>query len=209
MICREAPELGAYVLGALDPEGRRRVGEHAAGCAECAAELAGFRRLPALLDRVPAEDLEPVLVTPSPELFDRVAAAVQVRPAPARPVRRLLLAAAAAVVVLAAGAGITVWLQNDQGRTWTASAGGIQLAVTASEARDGSALDVTVAGLEVGQDCRLVVLDREGDRHPAGEWTVKYAGAASWRGWTAVAPSSLSEIVLLGDDGRELVRVRV
>jgi hypothetical protein len=30
----------------------------------------------------------------------------------------------------------------------------------------------------------------------------------SWRGWTTVASSSPSEIVLLAEDGRELVRVQ-
>ena len=73
---------------------------------------------------------------------------------------------------------------------------------------DRPALDVTVAGLAYGQECELVVVDREGDRHPAGEWTATYSGEATWEGWSAVAPSSLAEIVLLDDAGRELVRVR-
>jgi hypothetical protein len=102
---------------------------------------------------------------------------------------------------------VALWLQDDDGGTWTASSNGLQLTVSASEAREGSALDVTVAGLPAGQDCELVVVDREGDRHPAGEWSATYEGEASWRGWTAVAPSSLAEIVLLAEDGRELARI--
>jgi anti-sigma factor RsiW len=206
--CPEAPELGSYVVGALSPDERRRVEQHVAGCASCAAELAELERLPALLDRVRPEDLDPVPVTPSPELFDRVAAAVQLRPARGRGRPRLWLAAAAVAVVLGAGAGAAAWWPDD-GRTWTASTGQLRLTVTASEARDGSALDITVAGLRVGQECALVVVDREGNRHPAGEWTATRTGESSWRGWTAVAPSSLSEIVLVGDDGRALVRVDV
>ena len=68
--------LGAYVLDALDPEERHRVEEHIAACPACAAELAEFRSLPALLDRVRPEDLEPVSVAPSPDLFARTAAAI-------------------------------------------------------------------------------------------------------------------------------------
>ena len=71
-------DLGAYVLGALSPEERRRFEEHLDGCALCAAELAEFADIPALLDRVRPEDLQPVAVTPSPELFDRVSAAARV-----------------------------------------------------------------------------------------------------------------------------------
>jgi hypothetical protein len=195
-----------YVLGALPPDERARFAEHLAACPECAAELAELETLPALLGRVRPEDLEPVRVTPSPGLFDRVAAAAQVRPA--HRTRRLVLAAAAVVVLGAgAGAGAALLAQDDEGGTWTASSGGLQLTVSASEARDGSALDVTVAGLPAGQDCELVVVDREGDRHAAGEWSATYAGEASWRGWTTVEPSSLSEILLLGEDGQELARI--
>ena len=206
MTCPETPELGVYVLGALPADERARFEEHLARCPACAAELAELEALPALLGRVRPEDLEPVRVTPSPELFDRVAAAAQVRPA--HRTRRLVLAAAAVVVLGGgAGAGAAVWWPDDEGGTWTASSGGLQLTVSASEARDGSALDVTVAGLPAGQDCELVVVDREGDRHAAGEWSATYAGEASWRGWTTVEPASLAEILLLAEDGRELARI--
>lgn len=207
MTCPQAPELGVYVLDALSPDERARFEEHLARCPECAAELAELETLPALLGRVRPEDLEPVRVTPSPGLYDRVAAAARVRPA--HRTRRLVLAAAAVVVLGgAAGAGAAVWSQDDDGGgTWTASSGGLQLTVSASEARDGSALDVTVVGLPAGQDCELVVVDREGDRHAAGEWSATYSGEASWSGWTTVEPSSLAEIVLLGEDGRELARI--
>ncbi|MFD2092710.1 zf-HC2 domain-containing protein [Blastococcus deserti] len=209
MTCSRTPELGGYVLGALSPDERRRVEQHVAGCRTCATELAELRPLPPLLDRVHPEDLASVRVTPSPELFDRVAAAVRRRPERRTTRTRVWLAAAAVAVVLGAGAGGAVWALRDEDRTWTASSGRFQLTVTASAAGKGSALDITVAGLAVGQVCALVVVDREGDRHPAGEWTASRPGEASWRGWTEVAPSSLSEILLLGDDGRPLVRVDV
>ena len=72
----EVTGLGAYVLGALEPGERRRVEEHVDGCPFCTAELVEFRALPALLDRVTPEDLHPVSVTPSPELFARMLSAV-------------------------------------------------------------------------------------------------------------------------------------
>jgi anti-sigma factor RsiW len=56
--------LGAYVLGALEPDERQQVEEHLRACPGCAAELEGFRSLPGLLDRVRPEDLLPVSVAP-------------------------------------------------------------------------------------------------------------------------------------------------
>jgi hypothetical protein len=51
------------------------------------------------------------------------------------------------------------------------------------------------------------LVDRWGDWHDAGNWPIRRLGPASWRGWTAVAPSSLSQILLLDDEGQELVRL--
>jgi anti-sigma factor RsiW len=198
-------ELGAYVLGALEPPERRQVEGHLARCPVCAAELAELEGLPALLDRVPREDLEPVAVAPSPELFERVAAAADLRPA--RRPRRLLLVAAALVAMLGLGAGVTWWLSGDDARTRSAVAGPVQATVTATAARDGSALDVTVAGLDAGEICTMVAVDDDGERHPAGEWPASEAGDGRWVGWASVDPGSLDEVVLLGDGGRELVRV--
>jgi anti-sigma factor RsiW len=203
--CPVTTELGAYVLGALEPPERRQVEEHLAGCPACAAELAELAALPALLDRVPREDLDPVAVTPSPELFERVVAAADLRPA--RRPRRLLLAAAALVAVLGLGAGVTWWLSGDGPRTRSAVAGPVQATVTASAEGDGSALDVTVAGLGAGEICTIVAVDDDGDRHAAGEWPASEDGDGRWVGWASVDLGSLDEVVLLGDGGRELVRL--
>ena len=76
MTCPDvATDLGAYVLGALEPGERRRIEEHLQRCPSCSAELAEFAGLPELLDRVDPADLTPAAVAPSPELFARMSAA--------------------------------------------------------------------------------------------------------------------------------------
>jgi anti-sigma factor RsiW len=205
MTCPVTTELGAYVLGALEPAERHHVEGHLADCPACAAELAELQPLPALLDRVPRADLEPVVVTPSPEFYDRVVAAADLHPARRR--GRLLLVAAALVAVLGLGAGVTWWLTGDDTRTSSAVAGPVQATLTASPARDGSALDITVAGLRSGELCSMVAVDDDGGWHDAGQWRTSEAGDGRWVGWSAVEPSSLDEVVLLGDGGRELVRL--
>ena len=66
-------ELGAYVLGALEPEERDAVAAHLAACPSCAAEHARLAGLPALLR--PAEGLEIPAAPPAVEerVLDRIA----------------------------------------------------------------------------------------------------------------------------------------
>jgi anti-sigma factor RsiW len=200
--CPVVPDVGAYVLGALDPAERQRVEEHLASCPACAAELAELEGLPALLDRVPAGDLRPVAVTPSPELFDRVTAAT-------RPARlRWLLTAAAVLAVLGLGIGLTVAATGGDGpRTWTATAGAVDVTLTATAEGDGTALDVTVGGMRPGETCRLVAVDEDGTRHPAGQWPTTADGGGRWVGWAPVPPPELDAVLVFGDGEREVARL--
>ncbi|WP_324275453.1 hypothetical protein [Blastococcus brunescens] len=87
----------------------------------------------------------------------------------------------AAVAALGLGAGVTSWLTGDDGLTRSATAGPVQASVTASADGEGSALDVTVAGLRPGKTCTLVAVDDDGVRHPAGSGRRRPTGAAA--GW--------------------------
>ncbi|SFL77137.1 anti-sigma factor family protein [Geodermatophilus ruber] len=204
MRCPQVTDLGGYVLDGLEPDGRRRVEEHLRGCAACRQELAELSGLPRLLALVDPADLRSAPVAPSPDLFDRVAAAT------GPPPRRARLLPAAAAVVLAVGgaaAGVAVWPEGSEATTVTASSGPVELTVTLSGRGDGTELDVDVAGLAEGAECRLVVVDASGRRHPAGEWAVDAAGGGTWTGWTAVDPGAVSDVLLLGGEGQELLRI--
>jgi anti-sigma factor RsiW len=48
-------ELGAYLLGAIEPGQRAVVDHHLVTCPACRAELSGLAGLPSLLRRVPAD----------------------------------------------------------------------------------------------------------------------------------------------------------
>jgi hypothetical protein len=105
------PDLGAYVLGALEPEEEAAVREHLASCAECAAEHAELARLPRLLALAgPAAEAGP----PAPALEERVLDAIaSERPRRSLRRRRLLRArvlgpAAAALAAVAVALVIAV-----------------------------------------------------------------------------------------------------
>jgi hypothetical protein len=225
--------LGAYVLGALDESERQQVDAHVQECPECARELAGLQPLPPLLHRVRLEDVEIAPVAPSPDLFERVAAAAAAesrsargsasaresalareaaadavgRAAPSAHRTRRWLLAAAAVVVLGGGLGGAAWVAGSPEPSHSAVTGSVHMTVTADADPAGTTLDVTVAGVSAGENCRLVVVDSKGNRHQAGAWTASYAGTASFRGWTAVDRSDVTDVVLLGTNGQQLVRV--
>jgi predicted anti-sigma-YlaC factor YlaD len=197
-----ATDLGAYVLGALEPADRRRVEEHLERCPSCAAELAELAGLPAFLDRVDPADLTPAAVAPSPELFARMSAAAT----PPRRVRIRALVLVAAAVLAVLGLGVTVWVTGSPDQTVTASAGAVRAEVTVSPVENGSALHVTVAGMHPHETCRLVAVERDGTRHAAGQWPASAAGDGTWRSWTDVDRAHLAAVILVGDGDRELVR---
>ncbi|MDQ1660939.1 MAG: hypothetical protein QOJ68_919 [Blastococcus sp.] len=203
--------VGAYALGALEPAERADVERHLGECPSCAAEAAEFAALPPLLDLVPAEDLDADPIEPSPGLFERVAAAAaaETRSAHRKSTRSRLLIAAVAAAVLAIGGSTVWWVSSPSETAHSAAAGAVHLTVTADPSSDGTGLDVAVAGVAPGENCRLVVVDRDGVRHQAGSWTASYAGRATFRGWTAVSRSDVREVLLIGTDGTDLVRVRL
>lgn len=204
--------LGAYALGTLEPHDQQSVEAHLASCPVCLSEVDELGSVVPALASLGSEDLAPP--SPSPQLFDRIAAAVgaaQAHPARvARHPRRLLLAVAASVAVLVGGGaaiGLAVSSSTPATTTASASAGPVHLAVTASDANPGTRLVLAVRGLPQNERCHLVALADDGTRHDAGTWTASYDGHATVTESTDVARSQLHRLTLYGPDGRQLVAV--
>lgn len=107
------PDLGGYVLDALEPAEAEAVRVHLAACVHCAAEHARLADLPALLGLADATGGEPVTPPPALEerLLDTVARQRRAAPRPrgarsrrlrGRPARLAALAAAVTAIALAA-----------------------------------------------------------------------------------------------------------
>lgn len=215
MTCQQATQsLGAYVLGSLEPAERRGVDAHLLDCPDCAAELAGLEQLPQLLGRLSLVevDVEAPVVTPSDDLFERVAAAARVEIPRQRFARRhrWLAAVAAVVIVLTAcvGIGLKVTSHHDAA-TFAAASGTTHMSVTVRGRASGTDLTVSVDGLPVNEQCTLVAVSRAGVWEPAGSWVATYAGTAKVTGSTTIARGQLAKFVLVGTNGEVLVTVPV
>jgi len=190
-------QLGAYALGALEPDEVQEVDEHLATCAECRTELAELEEMKEFLGEVPPE----AFLEGPPEggelLLQRTLrevreTAVEPAPAEAAPTKRsrpwLLVAAAVVLVAGALAGGVAIGRQTASEPEDVPVAGSKQ--VTASDVATGTTMATTVepragwswvqvqiTGLKAGAECQMVVTDKAGKTWIAGSWVVSEKAA--------------------------------
>jgi hypothetical protein len=212
MTCQEATQsLGAYVIGSLDPAERSEIDTHLLDCPACAAELAELEQLTPLLDQLNLDDVDAPAVLPSDDLFDRVAAAARRERAQQRThTRRRWLGAAAAVLVVAVCIGVGFKVSAKDGpKTFAAATGSTHMSVTVTGRASGTDLMVSVDGLPVDEQCKLVAVSRSGVWETAGSWVATYSGTAKVTGSTTIPRGQLAKFVLVGTHGEVLVTVPI
>jgi anti-sigma factor RsiW len=206
-------DLGVYMLGAINPAERAEVDAHLAVCPGCREEVAGLAGLPALLGRVPAteaariaefdhnERLAPGQDVPQAGDAPDVLTPLFTRMAQRRVSRWRNLAAAAALVIAAGGAAAGAVSMTSSPAS-PATAGRWENAAAASTGTQASAdiryagmpsgikLDVRVHGIRPGTTCQFWVLGGNGQRWPAGSWTVPRGWQSPWYQATSAAPLS-------------------
>ncbi|MEY9966271.1 anti-sigma factor RsiW [Streptacidiphilus sp. MAP12-16] len=220
--CQESVSLGAYLLGALDPEERRALESHIAGCPLCRAELVELAPLPGLLRHTPFDELEES--APAAESLSPVRE--QSPPAAAAQHRRrnrgrvltaagLGLAAAVAGVVVYAGvsrngaAPTPAQAQAAAAATWTATDPSTHVSAIAALMPEawGTQFQLKLGGLPSGITCHLVVHDRNGNSETAGTWGSGYASSASVPASTSISPAQISTLDIVDGSGTLLVRL--
>ncbi len=192
--CPDQVSVGAYVLDVLEPGERERMARHLGACPRCAADLADLAPLPARLAAVPARD---VLGPP------RVAAR-----AVRRRRRSWALAAAAAVTVVAVGVAAVVLGAGETPPApdvVTATAGALHASAALTPTRNGTRVVLSLGGVPAHEQCRLVAVDRAGQRQTASTWTATYDGDASVTGWLSMRPADIDHLVVETLDGTGLL----
>ncbi|HTZ93871.1 MAG TPA: zf-HC2 domain-containing protein [Streptosporangiaceae bacterium] len=185
--CRDMRQLlGVYVVGAIDPAERAKVDEHLAQCQSCRDELAGLAGLPAMLSRVPADDVErlsgpalqlPEAEQPPDELLNSLLRKVSVKRT-GRMWRNIAAVAAAAVIAAAGATAVSQLTQPASGGSvaaqqqgW-AKAGHVAAVVDYTAVPWGTAMRVQVSGIKPGTVCQFWVVAKNGTSVYAGTWTV-------------------------------------
>lgn len=205
MSCPREVDVGAYVLGALEPEERAAVAAHLSECTACTRTLTELGTLPPLLAGVTPGDLDREDAVPSDLAFQRLR-----RSAVPQPPRRRLrwpLAVAAAAVVGVAGLGTTV-VMNSAAPAPTnvqVSANGVHAAARIVAEGSGSRITLTMGGVPHGSTCWLVAVGRDGERDRTPSWTVDYSGDVTWTGTVALTPDQISHLDVVTADGGTLV----
>ncbi|WP_412539278.1 zf-HC2 domain-containing protein [Longispora sp. K20-0274] len=221
--------VGAYVLGALDDAERRAFDEHLTGCAECRREVAELEEVTDVLGEVPPEAL---LYGPPDDdaVLDRTLDRLRAEQG-TRDRSRRLYALAAGIVVLAGVAvgGVMVGRASVDApppvalpsATATATAtpqppgtlrgttvdAASNVRLTASVVPVANWVKVTaaVAGIPQGENCRLVIVGRDGSREVAGGWIVSEKGAATGTtldGTAALDVRQVARVEIVNTSGR-------
>lgn len=216
-------ELGVYIVGAIAPADRCTLETHLETCADCRQQLADLAGLPALLRRVPAEEVDNLLPAsgaqgsgellpyrPLGSLLSRVA----------RRRRRRVWSEVAAAAVLVAGAAGACLALTAPGQQPASQAMPGAVTVHGSNPRDGAnavvtyagrpwgvQLSVQVTGVAAGTRCVLEVTDAAGQESVAGSWTVAAGDGGAWYPASSSVPVTAVRgfVVTAGPDA--LVRV--
>ena len=231
--------LGAYLLGALEPNERVLVDQHVGHCGSCRRELAELAGLPALLSRLTLADVtgqapgSPPRVQPgeqpSSQLLDRLlnsaageqSAAPAPAPAPApaasRPRHRRLTLVAAAVAVAAAiaasGTLVAVHFSSPTPPRPVAAGPNPRMRVVLQASLTprpwGTAINAHLSGVAPGEHCQLVAVAADGHQEVAGTWQATYEGRADVTGATAISTSALIQLRILTGNGRLLATMPI
>ncbi|MFG2959451.1 zf-HC2 domain-containing protein [Streptomyces sp. NPDC048291] len=232
----ESALLGAYVLGTLDEQEVRAVDEHVGSCDRCREELDGLREMESALGEVPPE----AFLDGPPEGGDLLLQRTlrQARGERDGEVRRRgTVLAAVAAVAAAAVLGGGVLIGKSMGGTTgevadpprssvsapatlppagtrvasgTSTVTGSRMTLRVTPAASWVRVNASVAGIPVGEHCRLVVVSKDGRREIAGSWVVadKDKGA-NLDGSADIPIDDVAKILVENEQGKEYVSLKV
>jgi anti-sigma factor RsiW len=231
----ESGLLGAYVLGVLDENEQDTVRKHLDGCEACRREVGDLQEMEAALGEVPPEML---IDGPPPDgelLLQRTLREVRGRRSRDERTRYAVWGVAAAVAAVAVLAGGTLIGRATapsepvaqppiaptaaptpsavvRTASGTDAATGASMTVAVQNAAGWVRLRAAVSGVPAGEQCRLVVVSRTGERRDAGSWLVSEAAESAGTtidGAALIAPEEVGSVLVETFAGRPLVSVAI
>jgi hypothetical protein len=199
-------ELGAYLVGAIEPAQRALFSRHLRTCPACRAELSDMAGLPSLLRRVPADTVGRLLDQDLPDAAPGPPLSTLLRRVTALRRRRRIVSIAlcisgAAIIGAAAGAGVLVlhgtagpaaaiaaaWAVTVQG---TSPVTGAWAGVRYTGQPWGTKLQVSITGVAPGTRCQLLVIGADGRKIAAGGWDLSARQPSAWYSASVPLPAA-------------------
>lgn len=221
-MCPETRSVGAYLLGALDPQEQVEMERHLIGCEVCRQELIDVAHLPGLMHRLTLDDVSPrasardVQAEPRSDLVSEIDAARPFSEATTASVwsavvhrlsrSPMLLLAMIMVLVLATGGLASAELLTRQPTpgvvTWTSTdaAGGIDTVARLADQAWGTDIRLWMDDLPPELTCRLVVHPRTGAAETAGWWSTNYQSRLMIPGSTSIPLSEIDRLDVIRSD---------
>lgn len=200
--------LGAYVLGALDPEARIRVEGHLDDCSTCRDELSRLSALPALLDRLSPQEADRGPLGPPADLLDRLLAHIERDHLRDR--RRLRGWQALAAASLATVA-LVLWVPWQDARLPDAVVAPAQPVAAAVEGEAalmawewGTTVRLEVTGLPERDAYVLWAVADDGRREQAGTWGPTADRSARLIGASSILRATLAHVEITDAAGEVL-----
>jgi hypothetical protein len=194
--CRDWRQLlGAYALGDLPAEEKAGLEAHLEGCPGCQGEVESLETVARLLPLADPDRFSRPAPQPSPQLGQRIAAAIggEQRAGRRRRNRRFGLALSGAAATAAAAAVLAiVVLAGDGGGgpeqhvDFGPLPDGIKIGATLEPHAYGTEIRVYVKGVRSGTLCRVYLRGPHGERVPAGTFRYRWGDDS-----TAVLSSAL------------------
>lgn len=211
--------VGAYAVGALDAREMAEFELHLAGCDDCARRLGEFTSLLPMMAELGWNEV------PYPgdsDLLDRLLTVVARQRRRTR--RRQRVAALGAAALVAIGPAVAV-LATEEGPAPSAiqtaaerysaqnPATGASAIVGLTSKEWGTRVDLELSGVHGPRDCHLIAVSKQGHRDVIADWKVpaadydKRPGPISISGATAMPVSDISHLLVMAQQGQQLLRI--
>jgi hypothetical protein len=208
--CQMSDELGAYVLHALEHDEDETVRSHVADCDLCQDEVRELSFTASLLSLLTVADLEQLDVRDA-DRAEPTASGTRARRHPRHRITLAVAAALAAALAIPAARALEHPTSAPSPTVIRASdpATDIQAAVTLARQQGGTRVRLSLSGAYPRGWCALVAHSRDGQSDTAATWRADADGTADVAGTTAIPATRLSELDVITDTGRVLVRIPV
>lgn len=223
-------DVGAYVLGVLDPADASQFEAHLNYCSTCQAEfdtLSGLEPVLAEFARS-APDVQSLTLRPSQSMLDNLVGEVSAKRRQGKR-RNLFLVAAAAVLIIGGPMGAAA-ISSDSGPGQTtaqvALAQGkqhhktdpdtkVKALVGLQEKAWGTQVGLRLGGLKGPKKCDLVAISKTGEEQVISSWSVPDLGygvdgrpSLEMAGGAAMKPADIDRLEVRTLDGDRLVSVK-